>query len=113
MRGGKTKDMMIKTSLDGPVDFAKTLKLSFRVRDLDQPAIKKKELCQKAGRGGSRRTELPLCNLDESRTHRMGKCELYKGRECVRAKRKKDRCDIETFGTLDSSEKTITTLPRR
>ena len=37
----------------------------------------------------------------------MGECETYKEKRVVLDMRKIDECDMEKFGTLDSSEKTI------
>ena len=44
----------------------------------------------------------------------MGECEIYKEeRDVLREMRKVDECDMERFGTLDSSEKTIAILGDR
>ena len=44
----------------------------------------------------------------------MGECETYKEeRDVLEEMRKIDGCDIEKFGTLDSSEKTIAILGER
>ena len=41
----------------------------------------------------------------------MGECEIYKEeRDALEEMRKIDDCDMEKFGTLDSSEKTIAVL---
>ena len=45
-----------------------------------------------------------------SRTHIVGECEIYKEERDVLEMRKIDECDMERFGTLDSSEKTIAIL---
>ena len=46
--------------------------------------------------------------------HRVGECETYKEERDVLQKRKKmEECDIEEFGTLESSEKTIAILGDR
>ena len=43
-----------------------------------------------------------------SRTHVVGECEMYKKeRDMLEEMRKVDECDMEEFGTLDSSENTI------
>ena len=44
----------------------------------------------------------------------MGECEIYKEeRDVLREMRNVDECDMERFGTLDSSEKTIAILGDR
>ena len=44
----------------------------------------------------------------ESRTHTVRQCEICKEeRDLLEEMRKIDDCDMEKFGTLDSSEKTI------
>ena len=44
----------------------------------------------------------------ESRTHIVGDCEIYKEeRDALDEMRKLDVCDMEEFGRLESSEKTI------
>ena len=53
----------------------------------------------------------PCGNADESRTHIDEECELYKEEPIVLENmRKIDGCDMEKFGTLNSSEKTIAVL---
>ena len=43
-----------------------------------------------------------------SRTHRVEKREIYKEeRDMLEEMRQIDECEMEKFGTLDSSEKTI------
>ena len=49
----------------------------------------------------------------ESRTHIVGECEIYKDERDVLEMRKIDECDMEEFGTLDSSEETIAILGDR
>ena len=51
----------------------------------------------------------------ESRTHIVGECETYKeDREALEEEiRKLDVCDMEEFGRLESSDKTIAILGDR
>ena len=51
----------------------------------------------------------------ESRTHIVGECEIYKEERGAleEGKRKLDACDMEEFGRLESSEKTIAILGDR
>ena len=53
--------------------------------------------------------------LVDSRSHILGKSEMHKEeRDVVEGEIKElDECDMEDFGTLDSSEKTIATLGDR
>ena len=46
----------------------------------------------------------------ESRTHAVGECEIYKEEPDALEMRKLDVCDIEDFGRLEGSEKTIAIL---
>ena len=57
----------------------------------------------------------PCGKAVESRTHVEGECELYKQERIVleEGMRKIDECDVDKFGTLDSSEKTIAILGDR
>ena len=48
-----------------------------------------------------------LAARQESRTHKVGECEIYKeGRDVLKEMRKIDECDMEKFG----SDKTIAIL---
>ena len=51
----------------------------------------------------------PCGNADESRTHTVGECERYTEERNVSEEelRQIDGCNMESFGTLNSSEKTI------
>ena len=50
----------------------------------------------------------------ESRTHIAGECETYKeDRDALEEMRKLDTCDMDEFGRLWSSEKTIAILGDR
>ena len=102
----------MKTHLHGPMDFAKTLKLRFRVGDI----------CQKEERYNSSREEeevdAQMCPCDkatESRTHIVGEREMYKEERDVSEEemRRIDECDMEDFDTLDSSKKTNAILEDR
>ena len=57
----------------------------------------------------------PCGKAIESRTHIVGECEIYKEERDVLEEemREIDECDMEEFGTLDSSEKTIAILGDR
>ena len=55
----------------------------------------------------------PCVKAVESRTHLVGECEICKEERDLLEMRKIDECDMEKFGTLDSSEKTITILGDR
>ena len=50
----------------------------------------------------------------ESRTHIVGECEIYKEeQDALEKMRKLNVCDMEEFGRLESSEKTIANLGDR
>ena len=57
----------------------------------------------------------PCGTTKESRTHIKGECEIYKKEQDVLEKemRKLDERDMEKFGRLESSEKTIAILGDR
>ena len=66
----------MKTYLLGPMDYAETLKLQFRVRDLDlrerrkiYTSIREKDVAANM---------CPCGTTLESRTHIVGECEIYK-----------------------------------
>ena len=108
------EDFGMKTDLHGPMDYAKKLKLRFRIGDLDLPERRK--------RYASSREEEDVvkhmcpCGITiESRTHVVGESEIYKEERDVLEKkmRKLDECDTEEFGRLESSEKTIAILGDR
>ena len=57
---------------------------------------------------------MPCSKAVEGRTRIVGECEIYKEeRDVLQEMRKIDECDMETFGTLDGSEKTIAILGDR
>ena len=49
----------------------------------------------------------------ESRTHIVRECEIYKEERDALEMRKVDECDMEEFGRVESSEKTIAILGDR
>ena len=59
--------------------------------------------------------EVLLWHADDTRTHIAGECELYKEqRNVLEEERSKiDGCDLERFGTIDSSVKAIAILGNR
>ena len=95
----------MKTYLNHPMDYAKTPKLRFGVRGLDLPERARRHASSLEGK------RMHICDLVAklySRTHVVGECEMYKKeRDMLEEMRKVDECDMEEFGTLDSSENTI------
>ena len=90
------------------MDFAKTLKLRFRVGDLELPKRRKRNTISR----GEEEVHAQVCPCGETvegRTQILGECEMYKEEQDVleAEMRAIDDCDMEDFGTLDSSEKTI------
>ena len=100
--------------MHGPVDYVKTLKLRFRVGDLDLPERRKRHASSPEEEEESAHI-CPCCKaLESSRTHIVGKCEIYKEeRDVFEEMSKIDKCGMEKFGTLDSSNKTIAILRDR
>ena len=97
--------------MHGPMDYAKMLKLRFRVGDLDLPERRKRY-------ASSREEEIaqmcPCGKAVGSRTHIVGECEIYKEeRDLLDEMRKLDKCVMDKFGTLCSREKTIAILGDR
>ena len=78
MYGGLREEKGMKTYLHGPMDYAKTLKLRFRVGDLDLPERRKR--CT-SSRGEEEEDEqmCPCGKAVESRTRIVGGREMYKG----------------------------------
>ena len=58
---------------------------------------------------------MPLWQSVESRTRKVGECKIYKEeRDALEEEmRSISECNMEKFGTLDSSEKTISILGDR
>ena len=63
--------------MHGPMDYAKTLKLRFRVGDLDLPERRKRYTSSR----GEEEEDAQMCPCGkavESRTHIVRECEIYK-----------------------------------
>ena len=95
----------------GPMDFAKTPKLRFRVGDLDLPERRKRYTSSRE----EEEIDAQMCPCGkaiESRTHIVGECEICKEERDVLEEEMREigECDMEEFGTPDSSEKTIDIL---
>ena len=100
----------MKTYFHGPMGFAKTMTLRFRVGALDLSRRKKR--CT-----GSREEEgvdAQICHYGKAMmrdTHIPGECETHKEeREVLKEMGKIDACDMEEFGTPDNSDKAIAIL---
>ena len=90
------------------MDYAKKLKLRFRLGDLDLPERRK------SGGGGRGYKYVPCGTaIESSRTRIVGEGEIYKEERDALEMRKLDVCDMEEFGRLDSGEKTIAILGDR
>ena len=106
------EDIGMKTYLHGPMDYAKKLKLRFRV-DLDLPERRKRYTSSREEEDVATNM-FPCGTTMESRTHIVGECETYK-EEWVALEEEMgqfDACDVEEFGRLEISEKTMS-YPRR
>ena len=77
-----------------------------RVGDLDLPERRKRYTSSPEEEEHAQMR--PYVKAIETRTHVVGECEIYKEeRDVLEKMRKIDECDMEKFGTLHSSEKTI------
>ena len=103
----------MKTCSHGPMDLTKTLKLHFHVGNLDLPERRKRYTSSREGEIDAQMC--PCGKAIESRSHIVGECDLYKEERDVLEEGTKeiDECDMEEFGTLDSSEKPIAVLGDR
>ena len=113
---GLREDIGMKTCLHGPMDYAKKLKLRFRVEDLDLPERRKRYTRSRVEEDVA--THMCPCGTAiESRAHIIGECEVYERKRDALEKetRKLYVCDMEEleFGRLESSEKTIVILGDR
>ena len=99
--GGLSEGIGLKTYLHGPMDFAKTPKLRFRVGDLNQPKRRKRRTSSRE-EGEVDAQTCPCGKAIESRTHIVGECEMHKEERDVleREMREIDECDMEGFSTL-------------
>ena len=88
----------MKTYLHRPMDYAKNLKLPFRVGDLDLPERRKRYTSSREEEDVA--TDMCPCGTTiESRTHIVGECEISKEkRDALGEMRKLDVCDMEKFG---------------
>ena len=111
--GELREDIGMKAYLHGPMDYAEKLKMPFRVGNLDLPERRKR--CTNSREEEDMGAHMCPCGTTiESRTHIVGECEMYKEeRDAVEEMRKLDECDMEEFGKLESSEKTIAILGDR
>ena len=103
----------MKTYLHGQRDYAKNLKPRFRVGHLDLPEKRKRYT---SSREEDVDTNMCPCGTTtESGTRIVGECEIYKEeRDALEeGMRKLDVCDMEEFGRLESSNKTIAILVDR
>ena len=102
----------METYLYGSMDYAKMLKLQIRVGDLDVPERRKR--CTSSREEEEEDAQMCPCGkAQETRTHFVGECEMYKEERDVLEMKKMGECDMEKFGTLDNGEKTIAILGDR
>ena len=109
--GGLSEGLGMETCLHGPMDFAKTLKLRFRVGYLDLPE-RRKRYTSSRGEEEVDAQICPCCKAIESRTHTV-EYEMYDEERDVLEEemREIDECCMEEFDTLHTSENTIAILP--
>ena len=89
------------------MDYAKKLKLRFRVGDLNLPE-RRNRYTSSPGEEDVAANMCPCGTTIESRTHIIGEREIYKEeRDALKPEmRKFNVCYMEKFGRLESSEKT-------
>ena len=75
--GGLSEDVRMKTYLHGPMDYAKRLKLRFRVGDLDLPGRRKRYISSREEEDVATNM-CPWGTTIQSRTLVVGECEIYK-----------------------------------
>ena len=92
--GRSREEIGMKTCFHSQLDYAKTLKLRFRVGDLDQPERRK---LYASSREEEEITQMCPCGKAvESRIHIVGECEIYKQeRDALEKEMKKiDECGM-------------------
>ena len=113
--GELREDIGMNTYLHGLMDYAKKLKLRFRVRDLDVPERRKDIPTSSRENMDAHMCLYGTTIIIESRTHIVGECEIYKEELDALEEdiRQLDECEMEEFGRLEISEKTIAILRNR
>ena len=92
------KEIGMKTYLHGPMDYAKTLKLLFRVGDVDLP----KRGIPVVRRGKNTQIRVHVAK-QQGRTYIARECAMYKEeRDVFEEMRQRDECDLEKFSQLDN-----------
>ena len=74
--GGLREGIGMKTYLHGPIDYAKNLKLRFRIGDIDLPERRKRYTSSRVEKEYAQ--TCPCGKARESRIHIVAECELYK-----------------------------------
>ena len=91
--GGLREDIGMKTYLHGPMDYVKTLKLRFRVGDLDLPDRRKRYTSSRQEEDVAAHV-CPCGRTIESKAHTKEDCEICKEeRDALGEMRKLDVCD--------------------
>ena len=100
-----------RSYLHGPIDYAKNLKLRFRIGDLELPERRKRYISSRVEEEEDAQT-CPCGKARESRVHIVAECELYKEERdiLVEEMREVEEGGIKSFDALDSREKTIAIL---
>ena len=113
IHGGFKEYIGMKTYLHVPMDYAKRLKLRFRIGDLDLPERRKRYT--NSGEEDVAANMCPCGTIIERRTHIVGECDIFKEEwdALEEELRKLYLCDMEEFRRLESSEKTIAILGDR
>ena len=107
--GGLREDTEMKTYLHSPMDYAKKLKLLFRVGNLDLPERRNSYTSSREEKGVAT-IMCPCGTTMESRTHIVGECKICKEKRDTLEEeiRILDVCDMGEFGTRENNS-----YPRR
>ena len=100
----------MKTYLQHPIDYAKTLKLQFRVGTW---TCKKEEKSYTSYREEEEHAQMCPCGQKENRIHLVGERTYNKEPDVLDDMRKIGEFGMEKFCTLDISQETITILENR
>ena len=103
----------MKTYLHGPIDYAKNLKLRFRIEDRDLPERRKRYISSRVEDEDAQ--TCPCGKVRESRIQLVAECELYKDEHDILEEEMREVKEggIKSFDALDIREKTIAILGDR
>ena len=111
--GGLREVIGMKAYLHGPIDYAKNLKLRFRIGDLDLLERRKRYTSSRVKEEDTQ--TCPCGKTRESRINIVAECELYKEERDMLEEEMREVKEggIKSFDVLDSREKTVAILADR